>query len=433
METKKLYSIFLDSEGVTTDSRVNAAGRVFFALRGENSDGHYFIEQAINNGSCMAVIDNRRYAIPGRTILVRDVLSSLQRLACFHRQQFNIPVLAITGSNGKTTTKELIRLVLSSRYRTLATIGNLNNHIGVPLTLLELVNTHEIGVVEMGANHIGEIHKLCEIAMPDHGMITNTGNAHLEGFGSYEGVVRAKGELFGYLKRTGGKAFLNTMRENLVEMANSLGLDRISYGKGPENFVSGKLLSAGEKLDVEIKTKIFTEPLYLTTRLPGSHNFENIVAAACAGIYFGVSPGQVKNAIENYIPGNNRSQITVTENNKLLLDAYNANPDSMRAAIVNFFSLEGEKKSVILGDMLELGRYTDEEHEKIIKLLNTYECHEVILVGKIFSRLPATGSYLRFENVDNLTEWLIDNPLRERFILIKGSRGIRLEKCVPVL
>jgi UDP-N-acetylmuramoyl-tripeptide--D-alanyl-D-alanine ligase len=433
LKTKELYRVFLDSPGVTTDSRVSAPGMIFFALRGEKFDGNSFARQAIKNGCSMAVIDDPGYVVPRQTILVNNVLSSLQQLACYHRQQFSIPVLAITGSNGKTTTKELVREVLSSRYRTLATRGNLNNHIGVPVTLLELNEDHQFAVIEMGANHIGEIETLCTIAMPDHGLITNIGSAHLEGFGSPEGVRKAKSELYRYLKRTGGKAFLNSDRPDLVELSEEISLDFIPYGAGEENFLTGSLLASDEKLELEIKTRKFSKSLNLKTQMAGDYNVENIIAAACIGAYFGASPGQIKEAVENYIPANNRSQITLTNKNKLLLDAYNANPDSMMAAIKNFAAMPGENKSVILGDMLELGQYATREHEKIIQVVDQYDFREVMLVGKLFYDIPAAGRYLKFKNTEQLTAWLTDNPVTGRFILLKGSRGIGLEKCSGVL
>ncbi len=433
MKTKELYRVFLDSSGVTTDSRVTSPGKIFFALQGEKFDGNAFARQAIDNGCSMAVIDNADFVVPRQTILVSNVLSSLQQLACYHRQLFRIPVLAITGSNGKTTTKELVREILSCRYKTLATRGNLNNHIGVPLTLLELNETHQIAVIEMGANHIGEIETLCTIAMPDHGLITNIGSAHLEGFGSPEGVRKAKSELFRYLKRTGGKAFLNSDRPNLVELSEEISLDFIPYGTGEENFVAGSLLASDEKLELEIKTRKFSKSLNVKTQMAGTYNVENIIAAACIGVYFGASPGQIKDAVENYIPSSNRSQITATKKNKLLLDAYNANPDSMMAAIINFAAMPGENKSVILGDMLELGQYSTREHEKIIRMVDRYDFREVMLVGKVFYDIPAAGSYLKFKNTEQLTEWLTDNPVSGRFILLKGSRGIGLENCSGAL
>ncbi|MFP4366069.1 MAG: UDP-N-acetylmuramoyl-tripeptide--D-alanyl-D-alanine ligase [Bacteroidales bacterium] len=433
MNTKELYSIFKDSSGVTTDSRSGAPGRIFFALHGDNFDGHHYVEQALNKGCIKAVIDDNDFAVPGKTILVDNVLTSLQQLACYYRQTFNIPVLAITGSNGKTTTKELIREVLSRRFKILATCGNLNNHIGVPLTLLKLESDHEIAVIEMGANHIGEINALCNIAMPTHGLITNIGYAHLEGFGSYEGVKKAKGELFQYLKDTGGTAFINSDRAELVNISQELRLKQLTYGTGEGYFVGGTLLDHGEHLEAELTSRGFAGTLKIKTRLTGTYNFENVLAAAVSGIFFGVPPEEVKYAVENYVPGNNRSQITITPNNKLLMDAYNANPDSMLAAITNFSSLQGENKSVILGDMLELGEYAEEEHIKIVNVIKDLDFKEVMLVGEVFKRIPAPDNFIRFEDTDQLVEWMKINPLTSRFVLLKGSRGIKLEKCTEVL
>lgn len=433
MDTKELYSIFKDSSGVTTDSRSGAPGRIFFALHGDNFDGHHYVEQALNKGCIKAVIDDNDFAVPGKTILVDNVLTSLQQLACYYRQTFNIPVLAITGSNGKTTTKELVREVLSRRFKILATCGNLNNHIGVPLTLLKLESDHEIAVIEMGANHIGEINALCNIAMPTHGLITNIGYAHLEGFGSYEGVKKAKGELFRYLKDTGGTAFINSDRSELVNISQELRLKQLTYGTGEGHFVGGTLLDHGEHLEAELTSRGFAGTLKIKTRLTGTYNFENVLAAAASGIFFGVQPEEVKYAVENYIPGNNRSQITTTPNNKLLMDAYNANPDSMLAAITNFSSLQGENKSVILGDMLELGEYAEEEHIKIVNVVKCLDFKEVMLVGEVFKRIPAPDNFIRFEDTGQLVDWLKINPLASRFILLKGSRGIKLEKCTEVL
>lgn len=433
MDTRELYRLFIDSSGVATDSRAVAPGSIFFALRGENFDGHAFVSRAIESGCSMAVIDDAGFAIKGKTILTGNVLLSLQQLACFHRQHFDIPVLAITGSNGKTTSKELVRDVLSSRYSTLATRGNLNNHIGVPLTLADLKRSHQIAIIEMGANHIGEIDNLCNIAMPDHGLITNIGSAHLEGFGSPEGVRKAKSELFRYLKKTGGRAFLNTLRPELNELSEEIRLDFIPFGTTEECFVAGELTGSGEFLEIQIKSRKFGESFDLMTRLTGSYNFENVLAAVCIGTYFGVSPGEIKKAVENYVPENNRSQIVQTVTNKLLLDAYNANPDSMKAALVDFFSMPGENKSVILGDMFELGPYAAEEHQKIVELLKKFDCRDAILVGSEFCKVAEAGSYRRFENTDGLIGWLARNPFTDRFILLKGSRGMQLEKCVAVL
>ncbi len=433
MNSKELYNVFLDSAGVITDSRIDAPGKIFFALRGNSFDGNCFVDDALSNGCSFAVIDNKDHAVSGKTILVSNVLDSLQMLARHHRQQFDIPVFAITGSNGKTTTKELIKTVMSSRFETLATSGNLNNHIGVPLTLLELNSSHQFAVIEMGANHQGEIASLCEIAMPTHGLITNIGTAHLEGFGSKEGVLRAKGELFVYLKKKGGKAFFNYDRNELRNLVLELDLDYISYGSGADRFVSGILLDSHDRLELVISVNEHNEYFVLKTNLPGAYNFENVLAAVCSGIWFGISSRQIKKAIEEYYPVNNRSQIFETSQNRLLLDAYNANPDSMRAAIQSFSSMPGDNKSVILGDMLELGEYADDEHKKVIEILKAHDFREVILVGCVFFNIPSPKEYLHLENSDKLIEWLTHNPLRNRFILLKGSRGVKLEMCISVL
>lgn len=426
---EELYGYFLNSAGVTTDSRSAGPGHLFFALRGNRFDGHRFIDQAFDSGCSLAVIDNRDYSIPGKTFLVDDVIRSLQQIARHHRKKFNIPVLAITGSNGKTTTKELLNAVLSARFRTLATRGNLNNHIGVPLTLLEMDEYHQFAVIEMGANHAGEIGLLCELAMPSYGIITNIGYAHLEGFGSPDGVLKAKSELFRYLGKNGGTAFLNADHSCLVKAAGEHGIKTIAYGSGENLYLSGTIAEPGEFLTVGAVAEDNEYNMKLITRLPGAYNLENMLAAVCAGIYFGVPPMQIKDAVENYTPGNNRSQISVTSYNKLLLDAYNANPDSMKAAIINFITMPGENKSLILGDMLELGSYAADEHNKIIDLLKRYNCRDVMLVGEHFSGTSSEDDYFRFKKVDELNEWLIRNPVRGRFILLKGSRGIELEKC----
>jgi UDP-N-acetylmuramoyl-tripeptide--D-alanyl-D-alanine ligase len=433
MNTEELYRCFLDSSGVTTDSRNDLSGRIFFALRGDNFDGHLFVEKALNDGCVNAVIDNPGYEIPGKTILVKDVLKSLQQLASYHRQQFAIPVLAITGSNGKTTTKELINLVLSGRFHTLATSGNLNNHIGVPLTLLEINSSHEIAVIEMGANHIGEIAALCEIAMPDHGLITNIGSAHLEGFGSPEGVFKAKSELFRYLKEHGGTVFHNTSQLNLSELVSELKVKSITYGNRENSDISGTLLKSAETLEMVVHIRTTGQEIDLRTRLAGAYNFENILSAVCAGVFFGVPANQIKSSVESYEPGNNRSQIFHTSSNKLLLDAYNANPDSMQAALKNFSLMPGKSKSVILGDMLELGSYSGFEHQKIVDILSTQEYDNVFLIGPLFYDTVSPAGYFRFKEVDELINWLHKKPIKDGFILLKGSRGLKLEKCISAL
>jgi UDP-N-acetylmuramoyl-tripeptide--D-alanyl-D-alanine ligase len=309
----------------------------------------------------------------------------------------------------------------------------MNNHIGVPLTLLGNDWFSDIAVIEMGANHIGEIDELCRIADPGYGLITNIGSAHLEGFGSLEGVLKAKSELFRYIAENRGRAFLNCNRQSLVDVSNEIGLEYITYGSSNECFVSGKLKDSKENLKVEVNIKHPGETLFLNTRLAGDYNFENILAAACTGIYFGVPSTLVRDAIEEYIPLNNRSQIMQTEKNRLLLDAYNANPDSMQAAIMNFSFMEGEKKAVILGDMLELGEFTDREHQEIIDILKEKGIDEVFLVGEHFCNTKIPENYNSFKDVESLISWLETNRLHGRFILLKGSRGIKLEKCVEAL
>lgn len=440
MSNRNLYGLFLESAGITTDSRNVKPGNIFFALSGENFDGNRFARQALENGCLYAVIDNREYYIPGKTLLVDNVLTALQELAAFHRKNFNIPVVAITGSNGKTTTKELMRDVLSSGYCVLATRGNLNNHIGVPLTLLELNDKHEVAVIEMGANHRGEIDLLCRIAEPTHGLITNAGTAHLEGFGSPEGVLKAKSELFDYLKETGGTIMLNYDQPNLREVVTGLKYKYIAFGSAENQFVYGKLNESAGYLNLSVminypegKGNVPERSVDLNTKITGSYNYENILAAVCTGALFGIPAGDIKEAVEQYIPANNRSQIAETPDNMLLLDAYNANPDSMKAAILHFTSMPGDNKSVILGDMLELGDYAKNEHQKIVELIANKGFREVLLVGNIFCSVSRPGSFIAFEKTEQLIEWLTGNPLRNRFILLKGSRGIGLERSISVL
>ncbi len=433
MSVQALYNLFHQSVGVTTDSRHDVHGKLFFALRGERYDGHFFVKQSLEKGCYKAVIDDERYAEGERTVTVDNVLSSLQSLAAYHRKRFDIPLVAITGSNGKTTTKELMRDVLGRKFRTLATEGNLNNHIGVPLTLLRLDKEHEIAVIEMGANHIGEIDLLSRIARPDHGLITNIGRAHLEGFGSLQGVFQAKGELFRFLKSTGGKAFVNNDQKLLSDLARELALDAIYYGSSGDCDVRGRLTEEGPGTGLEVAAGNPPSVYNVKSSLAGSCNFENILAAVCVGNYFKVPSDQIINAVGEYIPGNNRSQILQTARNRILLDAYNANPDSMRSALLNFAGQPGENKSVILGDMLELGIYEEDEHREIAGLLTGHNYREVILVGSVFGRIPLPKDYIRFENTGLLMEWLANNPVRDRFVLLKGSRGIGLERCLPLL
>ncbi len=433
----QLYNIFLQHPIITTDSRNCPANSIFFALKGENFNANTFALSALEKGCAFAVVDDKEFAVDDRFILVDNVLETLQQLAHFHRKQTNIPVLGITGTNGKTTTKELITAVLKEKFKVLSTQGNLNNHIGVPLTLLQLLPEHQLAIIEMGANHPGEIDQLCQIAAPDYGLITNVGKAHLEGFGSFEGVMRTKGELYNYVFRHGKNIFIDKNNNFLREMAANAGFSKneriVEYGlnvPGREPAaISGEILENS----VFLKMKCHTPEgsFMIETRLIGSYNAENILAAVAVGFFFGVENSAIQRGIENYNPQNNRSQLTVTQKNKLIVDAYNANPSSMSAAIQNFAQMEGEPKALIIGDMLELGEQSEEEHRNIIRLLQQKGFKNVLLVGPQFQKV--NDSYLSFQNVEELIKYLESSPLEGQNILLKGSRGIHLEKVLPFL
>ncbi len=433
----QLYNIFLQHPIITTDSRNCPANSIFFALKGENFNANTFALSALEKGCAFAVVDDKEFAVDDRFILVDNVLETLQQLAHFHRKQTNIPVLGITGTNGKTTTKELITAVLKEKFKVLSTQGNLNNHIGVPLTLLQLLPEHQLAIIEMGANHPGEIDQLCQIAAPDYGLITNVGKAHLEGFGSFEGVMRTKGELYNYVFRHGKNIFIDKNNNFLREMAANAGFSKneriVEYGlnvPGREPAaISGEILENS----VFLKMKCHTPEgsFMIETRLIGSYNAENILAAVAVGFFFGVENSAIQRGIENYNPQNNRSQLTVTQKNKLIVDAYNANPSSMSAAIQNFAQMEGEPKALIIGDMLELGEQSEEEHRNIIRLLQQKGFKNVLLVGPQFQKV--NDNYLSFQNVEELIKYLESSPLEGQNILLKGSRGIHLEKVLPFL
>ena len=435
MEISKLYQLFTQHPEITTDSRNVPLHSLYFALKGDRFDGNKYAGQALDKGANYAVIDNKDYFIDNRTILVENSLEMLQKLARFHRKKLGIPIIAITGTNGKTTTKELLRSVLSEKYNVLATKGNLNNHIGVPITLLSITSSTQIGIVEMGANHPFEIDQLCRIAEPDFGLITNIGKAHLEGFGGFEGVVKTKKELFDYLILNSGKIFYNAdnlLLTGLVEKWE----EKISYGALKPTNCKGKVISNDPYLEVEIENisdKSDIQSALIKTNLVGEYNFENILAAACVGHYFNVPLESIKNAIESYVPANNRSQLKDTGKNKLLLDCYNANPSSTIAAIQNFSKISELNKVIILGDMLELGEDSEEEHLKILKLLKEEANVDVILVGKYYKALCQSFGFKAFSNSGELYNWLSQNPIIQSFILIKGSRGIQLEKVIDQL
>jgi len=427
---EELYDIFLKYPRVSTDSRNIPQKSLFFALKGENFDGNSFALEALQKGASYSIIDNKEDATGESIILVDDVLKTLQELALYHRKQLKIPMIAITGTNGKTTTKELIASVLSQKYKTMATKGNLNNHIGVPLTILSLNKETQIAIIEMGANHVGEIEFLCKIALPTHGIITNIGKAHLEGFGGFEGVIRAKTELYNFLRLTNGVAFVN--KDNPLLMDHAHDIKTITYGSDPTAAFSGTLVKTGDPfINTQISFK--SSEMIVGSRLYGTYNFENILAAACIGYHFNVGPDNIKEGIEMYEPSNNRSQVLNTGKNILILDAYNANPDSLTSAIHSFADSSYPDKTVIIGDMLELGKESDEEHNNILKLLEKVQFNDVFLVGPIFTRLNTKREWLCFQDSDLARLWFDHHRLEGKTILIKGSRGIRLEKLTDTL
>ncbi len=424
-----IYKIFESYPNVSTDSRNINPDSIFFALKGENFNGNNFAADALEKGAICAVIDEKEFEIQGKTILVDDVLQTLKELANYHRKMLALPILAITGTNGKTTTKELIAAVLSKKYTISYTQGNLNNHIGVPLTLLKMDKTTEIGVVEMGANHPGDIDDLCKIAEPDFGIITNIGKAHLEGFGSFQGVINTKTELYRYIKAKNGTIFYNLDNPLLAELTQEIP-NKISYGEKNADFRAELVTSPPY---VHLKAWFPKGVLYLNTQLTGDYNYENILAAACIGNYFKVDPLDIQNALKEYTPKNNRSQLIVRNNLRITMDAYNANPTSMQASIKSFINNNQGSFHLILGDMLELGEYSDEEHKAILKLLNDLGIVNVYTVGKQFGKFAPGFGFKSFDNVDFLCETLQKNPIQNGNVLIKGSRGIQLEKALNFL
>jgi UDP-N-acetylmuramoyl-tripeptide--D-alanyl-D-alanine ligase len=426
MTTEELYQIYFQYPSVQTDTRKLQKGDLFFALKGPNFNANEFAKKAINAGAAYAVIDDEQYSVEGKTILVQDVLISLQQLAKHHRQQLNIPFIAITGSNGKTTTKELIHAVLSSSFKTYTTEGNLNNHIGVPLTILKIRQDSEIAVIEMGANHLREIASYCEIALPTHGLITNCGKAHLEGFGSEEGVRKGKGELYDYLRAHNGTSFVMWDYSYLREM--SKGIPHIVTYATNDADIIGNTLGSGQYLEVEFK-KGFKG--IIRTHLVGDYNLPNLLAAVAVGKYFNVDEEKIRSSIENYTPANSRSQLVQKNSNRIILDAYNANPSSMKAAIENFAKTEGNKKILALGGMAELGADSLKEHSSIVKEIDKHQWKDVILVGGDFMNVDHT--YRKFPSSLEAGEWFLNNPPENSFLLIKGSRSMKMETLLEYL
>lgn len=433
MEIKELYDIFLRHPQVTTDSRDCPQGSIFFALKGESFNGNAFAAMALEKGCSYAVIDEKEYAVEGddRYILTDDCLTTLQMLAREHRRAIGTKIIGVTGTNGKTTTKELIATVLSEKYNVLYTQGNFNNHIGVPKTLLRLTREHDIAVVEMGANHPGEIRTLVNIGEPDCGIITNVGKAHLEGFGSFEGVIHTKGELYDFLRtRKESIVFIHNENEHLLGIADGLRLVRYGTTDDPRLAVKGSVVSCAPYLRFTWQ-QAQGEPQTVQTHLIGAYNIYNMLAAACIGLHFGVSVEQVNHALEGYIPSNNRSQLEHTADNHLIIDAYNANPTSMNAALTNFRDMEVSPKMAILGDMRELGDSTTEEHQRVVDLLMASGIDVVWLVGDAFAQIDSP--FRKFANVEEVKAAIAAEKPRGYYILIKGSNGTRLFQLPPLL
>lgn len=434
---ENIYEKFLQCSAVSIDTRNCPKDAMFIGIKGANFDGNTFVEKALEQGCKYAITDNAEIGVGNPNIIhVQDSLKTLQDLAHYHRMMFDIPVIGITGTNGKTTSKELISTVLSKEYNVLYTQGNLNNHIGVPLTLLRLNRSHNIAVVEMGANHPKEIEFLCKIARPNYGIITNVGKAHLEGFGSFEGVKKTKGELYEFIRGVEGKIFLHADNPHLCEMENANALETIKYGESDENFVSGNILSCTPYINVSLRLNGNASgektSYKIETNLIGDYNLSNILSAACIGRYFGVMDEEIVSALQEYTPTNNRSQCTRTEKNTLIVDAYNANPTSMEAALKNFSHIQAQNKALILGDMKELGEDSIMEHNKILALIESLRFDKVYLVGSEFTR-AAAGAHPCFENVDALKEYLTANPIVDYTILIKGSNSTKLTQIINSL
>jgi UDP-N-acetylmuramoyl-tripeptide--D-alanyl-D-alanine ligase len=432
MTIEEIYSIYKSYPVICTDSRAITPGCLFFALKGDSFNGNAFAESALQQGAAYAVIDEKKPEKDARCILVDDVLKTLQQLANHHRRQLTCPVLAITGSNGKTTTKELITAVLSKKYNTIYTKGNLNNHIGVPLTILSAPLDTEMLVIEMGANHLHEIMSLCVIAEPDYGIITNVGKAHLEGFGSFEGVKRAKGELYRFLSSRNGMAYLNADNNHLEDMIVQSGVKRIlRYGTKYDCECEGELIETFPFL--KIKWKYDSQSGTVNTKLIGEYNLENALAAICIGNYFEVNSSNMNKALEQYVPGNSRSQILNKGTNTIILDAYNANPSSMSAALINFASMRLMHKIVFLGEMSELGEESPQEHLAILNLLQSYHFEKNILVGKKFTEHASVFPAIYFSTSEEAAQWAQKEKIKNATILIKGSRSVKMEKLLDGL
>ena len=427
MDIKIIHNCFLKCKSISIDTRKIEAGSFFVAIKGDNFDANTFAKEAIDKGASFVIIDNPDYFIDERTIVVKDSLKTLQALAQFHRKYLNIPIIALTGSNGKTTTKELIHVVLSKKFKTKATAGNLNNHIGVPLTLLSFDSTTEIGIVEMGANHQKEIEFLCEIAQPDFGYITNFGKAHLEGFGGVEGVIKGKCELYNYLSNNNKTVFINL--SDSIQVEKSSGIKSFTFGVNKSN---------ADVLITSVTANPFVEVTFsnckITSHLIGLYNSNNINAAIVIGVYFKIANEDIKAAIEDFVPDNNRSQLLNINSNVVILDAYNANPSSMVVAIENLLQLESPKKIAFLGDMFELGSESLDEHKNIVDLLTNQKNVTTYFIGNYFFKSKLEQSHMNFfETFDSFTETASKLKFENATLLIKGSRGMALERLLEYI
>ena len=432
VNTEQLYKIYKKHPVICTDTRTITDGCLFFALKGENFDANTFAENALAEGAAFAIIDNKAFAKNANFILVGDVLTCLQDLAKYHRVQLNIPIIGLTGSNGKTTTKELIKAVLAEKYRVFATKGNLNNHIGVPLSILSIQNDVEIAVIEMGANHQKEIAFLCEIAQPTYGLITNVGMAHLDGFGGFEGVKKGKAELFAYLKAHNGVAFINRDSPDLIEMDKAAAINKVVYyGNAKENAISGKLKHSDPLIEFEWSIK--GENHQAKANLTGTYNFENILAAICIGNFFELLPAQINSGLANYFPNNNRSQLTKTKKNTVICDFYNANPSSMTAALKNLKSLSAAHKTAIIGDMFELGAEAMDQHQIVAKAAIESNIDTLIFIGNDFYAFKEKFEGHFFTTPAAAAVYLQANNIINNLVLLKGSRGMALENLLQYL
>ncbi|MBA4154091.1 UDP-N-acetylmuramoyl-tripeptide--D-alanyl-D-alanine ligase [Flavobacterium sp.] len=427
MDISKIHSCFLLCSSVSIDTRKINTNSFFVALKGTNFDANTFAKQALENGAAYVVIDNGDYYIDERTILVEDSLNCLQELAKYHRNYLKTPIIALTGSNGKTTTKELFQAVLSQKYTTKATVGNLNNHIGVPLTLLSFTKETEIGIVEMGANHQQEIAFLCDLAKPDFGYITNFGKAHLEGFGGVEGVIKGKSEMYDFLQKFNKKAFVNF--DDAIQFEKTTSIDRIVF-----SLVNHEADVFIEKVEANPFVKIVYDGIDIQSNLIGLYNATNIIAAITVGKYFEVALNDIERGIESYMPENNRSQIIFKNGNEIILDAYNANPSSMDVALDNFIQLKKANKVIIIGDMFELGDESKKEHQTIVNKLISQVDFTCFLIGKEFYNSKIENKYLSFFlSFEDFSIFLKENKFENDFILIKGSRGMALERTLDFL